>query len=117
MDSEVIRYLHSKQIMAMFTQGWKTYYGKGRVQSPPWEHIEVEVKLVVNYLYVSVSPGGGGGFKVYGRVDVELILLQASSQMSSDVLFRDFKEADGYKLLVNMLIEGSASPKGDEKQV
>ncbi|KAJ2958896.1 hypothetical protein NQZ79_g5615 [Umbelopsis isabellina] len=92
MDSEVIRYLHSKQIMAMFTQGWKTFYGKGKAQSPPWEHIEIEVKLVVDYLHTS-------------------------SRMSNDVLFRDFKEADGYKLLVNMLIEGSASQSADEKQL
>jgi hypothetical protein len=37
--------------------------------------------------------------------------------MSNDVLFRNFKEADGYKLLVDMLIEGSASESIDEKQV
>ncbi|CAM0141774.1 unnamed protein product [Umbelopsis sp. WA50703] len=92
MDSEVIRYLHSKQIMAMFTQGWKAYYGRGKVQSSPWEHIEIEVTLVVNYLHTS-------------------------SRMSNDVLFRNFKEADGYKLLVDMLIEGSASESIDEKQL
>jgi hypothetical protein len=55
MDSEVIRYLHSKQIMAMFTQGWKAYYGRGKVQSSPWEHIEIEVTLVINYLHVSLQ--------------------------------------------------------------
>jgi hypothetical protein len=52
-DTEVIRYLHAKQVIAMFTQAWRSYDAKDTKQRPPWEHIEIELELVVHYLYVS----------------------------------------------------------------
>lgn len=40
-----------------------------------------------------------------------------SFRLSNDSLFKDFNEAGGYKLLVDMLTESSAEDTIDEKQV
>jgi hypothetical protein len=54
-DTEVIRYLHAKQVMTIITQSWKGYYGIVASQPPPWEHIEIELELIIHYLEVGYS--------------------------------------------------------------
>lgn len=107
------RYLHAKQVMTVIAQGWRVYLGKDASQPPPpWEHIEIELELVIHYLQV--------------RCLVLLMVLdlityttyrQMSSKLSSNTLFSDFNDTGVYKLLVDILVENSALKPADSKQV